>query len=224
MLSIVIPTLNAEPHLAQTLDSIAAYSWEDVEIVVVDDGSTDRTMAIAQTYGARVLHCPPGRGCQLAVGANGAHGPWLLFLHADTDLPADWDMVVGRFMRENREELAAYFRLSFCTDAPGARRVAALANWRARTLGLPYGDQGLLVHKTLYDHLGGYRAEQNLMEDVDLVRRIGPMRLKQLNASVTTSAARYERDGWWNRPLQNLTCLTLYLLGAKQSWIERLYK
>lgn len=223
MLSIVIPTLNAEADLARTLDRIEAYSWEDVEVLVVDGGSADRTATIAQDFSARIIHCPPGRGRQLAEGANAARGPWMLFLHADTDLPADWDLTVGRFMGDNVTELAGYFRLAFRQPAKGAGRVAGLANWRARAFGLPYGDQGLLLHKELYEQVGGYRAEHAIMEDVDLVRRIGPMRLRQLNATVQTSATRYERDGWWKRPLRNLACLTLYLLGAKQSWIERLY-
>lgn len=224
MLSIIIPTLNAEADLARTLDSVQAYSWEDVEVIVVDGGSADLSATIARDFGAHVITTEPGRGRQLAAGALTAKGPWLLFLHADTDLPADWDLMVGAFMSENRTELAAYFRLAFREPEAGAARVARLANWRAGAFGLPYGDQGLLIHKDLYTDVGGYRTEQNLMEDVDLVRRIGPMRLKALNGTVTTSAARYRRDGWWARPVRNLTCLSLYLLGAKQSWLERLYR
>lgn len=225
MLSIVIPTLNAEHVLPQTLKGVQAYAWEHVEVLVVDGGSKDQTAQIAQDFHVKVIKSPVGRGRQLAAGAIHAKGPWLLFLHADTQLPIDWDLPVGKFISEERNaELAAYFRLSFDDNSSSSKRVAMLANWRAQSLGLPYGDQGLLIHRDLYDQVGGFDTEHNLMEDVDLVRRIGPMRLKPLHAEITTSAQRYRLDGWWSRPLRNITCLALYLLGARQSLIERLYR
>jgi len=221
MLSIIIPTLNAEATLPQVLSCCS----DAHDMLIVDGGSTDTTTRIATDFGAQVVMSEPGRGRQLALGADHAKTSWMLFLHADTRLPKDWQADVERFISQKRNQgLAAYFRLAFDSTGGGAHRVAALANWRAQTLGLPYGDQGLLIHKDLYNQVGGYRTDQNLMEDVDLVRRIGPMRLKPLRATITTSATKYHRDGWWGRPLTNLTCLTLYLLGARQSWIERLYR
>lgn len=224
MLSIIIPTLNAKSTLERTLQSVQGHALPMLEVLVIDGGSSDGTAHIATNQSAKLVPCAPGRGRQLAYGAELAQGPWMLFLHADSILPPDWEHDVSRFITQERNQgLAAYFRLGFDETAPGAKRVAALANWRAQSLGLPYGDQGLLIHRDLYEHVGGYNADQNLMEDVDLVRRIGPMRLKPLHANLTTSAAKYQRDGWWLRPLKNLTCLTLHLLGARQSWIERLY-
>jgi len=225
MLSIIIPTLNAAKSISRTLDSVQALSLPMLEVLVVDGGSSDDTIHRATELGAKVVHCEPGRGRQLAHGASVAKGPWLLFLHADTILPPDWEIDLSRFITAERNlGLAGYFRLGFDAKESGARRVAALANWRADVLSLPYGDQGLLIHRDLYEAVGGYRTEHNLMEDVDLVRRIGPMRLKRLNRTVITSAARYQADGWWARPLRNLVCLGLYLLGAPNSWIERLYR
>ncbi|MCM0019399.1 MAG: glycosyl transferase family 2, partial [Tagaea sp.] len=98
-----------------------------------------------------------------------------------------------------------------------------LANWRARNFGLPYGDQGLLIARAAYEKLGGYRPLP-LMEDVDFVRRIGRANLRALDGLATTSAARYERDGWWLRPLRNLLCLALWRAGVAPGTIARLYR
>ena len=225
MLSIIIPTLNAQTTLARTLQSVQASALPMLEVLVVDGGSSDATLHTATELGAKVVSVEPGRGRQLAYGAALAKGPWLLFVHADSVLPPDWELDLSRFITAERNQgLAGYFRLGFDDQGRGPRRVAALANWRADVLGLPYGDQGLLIHRDLYETVGGYRAEQNLMEDIDLVRRIGPMRLKRLNRTITTAAARYRVGGWWARPMRNLACLALYLLGAPNGWIERLYR
>jgi hypothetical protein len=120
------------------------------------------------------------------------------------------------------DDSAGYFRLRFDSDSARARIVERLAAWRCRTLGLPYGDQGLLIKRAFYEQIGGYRALP-LMEDVDLVRRIGRRQLVVLDAEVKTSAARYERDGWTLRPLRNLFCLGLFALGVRPHLIARIY-
>jgi len=225
MLSIIIPTLNAQATLATTLEDLLSPSVPGLEVIVVDGGSTDATAHVANEWGVRVIDSAPGRGRQLALGAEHATNEWLLFLHADTRVPSGWVEAVSRFMTEERNvDRAGYFRLGFDDNSRGARRVAALANWRAKAFGLPYGDQGLLIHRALYDAVGGYPRNLNLMEDVELVRRIGPMRLGRLPVAVTTSAAKYKADGWWGRPAKNMVCLGLYLAGAPQGWIERLYR
>jgi rSAM/selenodomain-associated transferase 2/rSAM/selenodomain-associated transferase 1 len=223
-LSIVIPTLNAGASVAKTIASLgAADETMRVEIIVADGGSDDDTRARAAAAGATVVMAPRGRGVQLAAGAKRASGRWLLFLHADTTLPPSWHSIIEAFMRgENHAQKAAYFRLAFDDASRGARRVAALANWRARALGLPYGDQGLLLSRATYDALGGYR-DMPIMEDVDVVRRIGKARLVELPAAVTTSAERYRRDGYLLRPMQNLGLLALYYLGVSPRLLVRLY-
>ena len=105
---------------------------------------------------------------------------------------------------------------------PRARRIERWARWRARALALPYGDQGLLIHRALYRELGGF-APIPLMEDVQFLRRIGRRRLVHLAVEARTSARRYRRDGWWSRPARNLTLLGLYFLGAPPAWLKRLY-
>jgi hypothetical protein len=178
---------------------------------------------IAHGFGASVFLAPQGRGPQLAAGAERASGAWLLFLHADTRLESGWSReVAAHIAHPGAAEQAAAFRLRLDDPAPQARRIERLAGWRSRRLGLPYGDQGLLVARRLYDEVGGYRPLP-LMEDVDLVRRLGRRRLTLLDSAAVTSAARYRRDGWWLRPSRNLALLTLYFLGLPPRWLAHLY-
>jgi rSAM/selenodomain-associated transferase 2 len=194
-----------------------------LRIIVCDGGSHDDTVAIARAAGAVVIGARRGRGPQLAAGAAASRAPWLLFLHADTALGADWLEAVDQFIRQSANHgKAAYFRLRFDCATEGARRVERLAAWRCRAFGLPYGDQGLLISRALYDRLGGFRPLP-LMEDVDLVRRIGRANLVALDADAVTSAERYERDGWLARPLRNLSCLALYFAGLPPPLLRRLY-
>lgn len=223
MLSIVIPTLNCRDELARTLDALDLRPPE-WEIVVSDGGSTDGTRELAEAAGMRVATGTRGRGRQLAAGAHAARSPWLLFWHADTHPQPGWTGIAQNFMEDPRNRFrAGYMRLILNDPSAPARRVEALANWRAETFGLPYGDQGLLISAEYYDHLGGYKPLE-LMEDVDLVRRIGRKRLVELPTAAVTSAVRYRRDGWWARPLKNLLCLTLHFAGFPSSTIARIYR
>jgi rSAM/selenodomain-associated transferase 2 len=224
-LSVVIPTLNAQARLPGCLGALRAARAAGVvdQVIVADGGSTDATRDLAREFGAIVIDAPPGRGSQLAAGASAASGGWLLFLHADTRLAPGWERALGAHLADGAaKHTAAAFRLAFDEVSNGAERVARLANWRARRLGMPYGDQGLVLARALYDEVGGYRALA-LMEDVDLVRRLGRRRIRLLNAVAVTSAARYRRDGWWARPARNLGVLALYLLGVPLRVVRRLY-
>lgn len=224
-LSIVIPTLNTATQLGATLDALeeARDAGLALELVVVDGGSEDDTVGLAKARGARVLVTTPSRGGQLVAGGAAATGAWLLFLHADTWLEPGWSKAVARFVAEPaNEERAAVFRLALDDDGRSARRIERLAAWRCRALGLPYGDQGLLISRAFYCRLGGFRP-LSLMEDVDLVRRIGRSRLVFLDERALTSAARYRRDGWLLRPARNLSCLALYFLGLPPHILQRLY-
>jgi rSAM/selenodomain-associated transferase 2 len=224
VLSIVIPTLNAAAALAGTLASLgeARSSGFPHEIVLSDGGSHDGTVDLARQAGARVVIGTAGRGVQLARGAAAAQGDWLLFLHADTRLAPGWLALVRAFIASG-ETRAAHFRFVLDDPHPAARRIEALVRWRCARLALPYGDQGLLISRKTYDLVGGFRPLP-LMEDVDLVRRIGRSRLVALDHPAITSAQRYRRDGWWARPLRNLSCLSLYFLGVPPQRLQRLYR
>ena len=223
-LSIVIPTLEAADCLAATLGAVADAAALAPEVIVADGGSDDATRAIARGHGARVVEAPRGRGAQLAAGAGRASGRWLLFLHADTVLSAGWAEAVKGFTADpaNRER-AASFRFALDDGGAAPRRLERFVAWRCRVLGLPYGDQGLLIGRRLYDAVGGYRPLV-LMEDVDLVRRVGRRRLRVLDVAAVTSARRYREGGYVRRPLLNLCCLGLYFLGVAPGVLARLYR
>ena len=218
----MIPTLNAAIELPATL---AALTHRTVirQIVVVDGGSRDATVRIARDAGAEIITAERGRGQQLAAGAAAASGAWLLFLHADCRLEPGWEQAVTSFVAApDAPARAGYFALALDDPSPAARRLERIVAWRCRFLALPYGDQGLLIARTLFDAVGGFAAIP-LMEDVDLVRRLGRRRLAALPAIACVSARRYRQGGYVRRPLRNLACLSLYFAGVPPRQIAQLY-
>ena len=220
--SVVIPTLNAAGMLPATLAALR-HSGIVREVIVADGGSSDETAAHARAAGARIVVAQRGRGSQLAAGAAVAAGDWLLFLHADCRPEPGWEDAVGAFLAApNAQSRAGYFDLALDDEAPAARRLERIVAWRCRALALPYGDQGLLIARTLYDAVGGF-TPLPLMEDVDLVRRLGRRHLARIGARCLASARRYRRDGYLRRPLRNLLCLSLYFARVPPERIARLY-
>ena len=222
-ISVVIPTLNAANELSVCLNQLRVAGWFVAEVIVVDGGSVDDTRVIATAEGARVVVCPPGRGLQLQTGAREASGQWLLFLHADTLLDSDWAVVAQRFIDDpDKQNRAGVFQLALNDRSNAARCLERIVTWRTRILALPYGDQGLMLSRALYDEVGGYTALP-IMEDVDIIRRLGRKRVVCLESTATTSAKRYLRDGWRRRSACNLFCLSLYYCGVSPRLIKRLY-
>lgn len=221
-LSVVVPTLNAAHRLGPTLVTLIDGVERGLvrELILSDGGSTDEIEAVADGIGAQLVVGSPGRGQQLRRGAKLATGHWILFLHADTALPSDWVALVTEHMAEDPR--AAAFRLSFDEDSFAARAVAGWANLRSRLFALPFGDQGLLISRALYDAVGGY-PPYPLMEDVTLIRAIGRRGLTLLPAAVVTSAARYQEDGWLRRGWRNWRCLALYYSGVAPREIAKRY-
>lgn len=222
-LSVVIPTLNAGGALAVSLPPLMEGLQAGVirELIISDAGSNDETVQIAEEVGAVVVTGAPSRGGQLRRGAAAAAGDWLLFLHADTELPAGWaDAVLDHI--EAHPEAAAYFRLKFLETGLGARWVAGWANLRAKWFDLPYGDQALLLPRALYDLVGGF-ADQPLMEDVAMARALKG-KLRAIPLSVRTSGAKYVQEGWLRRGRRNLWCLLRYLCGADPHALAQSYR
>jgi rSAM/selenodomain-associated transferase 2 len=228
MISVIIPTLNAEGGLAACLTALVPAAIDGMvrEVIVVDGGSSDRTLKIIEQAGAELIHSGPGRGEQLAAGAARARSPWLLFLHADTVLQPGWEReasaLIERIDSGRRRPTAAAFRFALDDDGLWPRMIEAGVAMRCALFRLPYGDQGLLIQRHLYQQVGGY-SRLPLMEDVDLVRRIGRRRMTILRARAITSAVRYQQDGYVRRSARNLACLALYFLRVPTRVIARLY-
>ncbi|HEV7265930.1 MAG TPA: TIGR04283 family arsenosugar biosynthesis glycosyltransferase [Falsiroseomonas sp.] len=219
-LSVVIPTLNAAESLPAT---IAALGGAVAELVVVDGGSRDGTPRLAEASGARVIAATRGRGAQLAAGVAAASGPWLLLLHADTRIAPGWEQAVRATIgRPGGAARAWYFGFALDDRSPAASRLERAVAWRCRVFALPYGDQGLLIHRDLLARIGGIRPLP-LMEDVDLVRRLGRARLGLINVAAVTSAARWRREGYLRRSSRNLLCLGLWFVGVPPRIIARIY-
>lgn len=220
-ITVIIPTLNAAKTLPRCLMALAEGLQAGLirDLVISDGGSQDETSKLAEAAGAIVVTGPASRGGQLRKGAEVAEGAWLLFLHADTELAPGWSRAVQAHLTRSE---AAYFRLRFASTHPMARITAFWANLRSRVFGLPYGDQGLLISRALYDAVGGF-PDQPLMEDVALARALRS-RLRGLPAEAITSADRYHRDGWLRRGAGNLRLLLRYLAGAHPDELAARYR
>ena len=219
MISVVIPALDAEATLPDTLSALVPASVDGLvrEVIVVDAGSKDRTRDVADWAGADVVAAGPGRGAQLAAGAARARQPWLLFLNADTVLDHGWEREASHVMekidKDPSRQAAAAFRLAIDDEGLAPRLVEVLARLRSSGLGLPYGDQGLLIPRRLYEAIGGHRALP-AMEDLDIARRLGRRRIKLMRTRAVTSARGYREDGYLRRAMNNQISLVRYALSA----------
>ncbi|HRN84898.1 MAG TPA: glycosyltransferase [Hyphomicrobium sp.] len=228
MISVVIPTLNAQRSLAETMTSLVPAAVDGLvsEVIVADGGSTDRTFDIADGAGADIVKAPAGRGAQLRAGAERARFPWLLFLNADTYLDAGWERDASQHIERvesgRRQAGAATFRFVLDDEGLGVRMAERMAALRTGLLKIPYGNQGLLLPRTLYDEVGGISALP-LLEDVDFARRLGRRRITVLNARAVTDGERYRRDRSFARAARAQACLGLYLAGVPVKAIAALF-
>ena len=225
-LSIVIPTLNAADKLPEALSGLMEGLEQGIlrEVVVSDatgpDGRADaETARLADECGAILVTGPAGRGGQLRRGAEAAGGDWLLFLHADTRLAPGWSAAVLRHITR-RPACAGWFRLRFSGGGRAAAVVAAWANFRAR-MGLPFGDQGLLISRSLYERVGGYQ-DIALMEDVAIARALGS-RLAPIGSAAETDPERFQRAGWIWQGARNMWRQIRFLAGADPARLAQGY-
>ncbi|MDA8164198.1 MAG: TIGR04283 family arsenosugar biosynthesis glycosyltransferase [Desulfobacteraceae bacterium] len=216
-ISVIIPALNEAARLGRTLATTKA---EGVEVIVADGGSRDATPRIAARQGAQVIASPPGRARQMNAGASAAGGEILLFLHADTLLPAGFAEEARRLLAVPAVAAGA-FRLSIRGGGWGLRLVEKAANWRAKKLWLPYGDQALFLRAELFRELGGF-PELPVMEDVALVRtlrRRGRIAIAPLTAA--TSGRRWRERGIFRVTLVHQAMLLGYLLHRPPDQLAR---
>ena len=224
-LSVVVPVLNEARHLPFLLADLQR--WPDaLQIVVVDGGSTDKTIQVAHQGGAQVVQSPvQGRGQQLQRGLQLSQHSWLMVLHADSRLNQHWVDHVQRVlsMALGRQQAWAF---DFRVDQ--RRPMLKLLEWcvalRSRWGQMPYGDQGLLIHRSLYERVGGYRSLA-LMEDVDLIQRLQQIsRIGALGCALTTSARRWNHRGVLNQAWSNARLRRRWKNGEDAEQLIRIYR
>lgn len=216
-LSLIIPALNEKEFIEKTLKEIVKVPG--VEVIVSDGGSTDRTPEISASA-ARVVKSMPGRGIQMNTGASVSSGDVLLFLHADTLLPENWEDKLLSAMSDERV-VGGAFTLSIDSARLSHKIIASAANIRSRITGIHYGDQGIFVKRSVFEKIGGFK-DIPIMEDVDLMRRLKKVGIVvMLKDKVATSPRRWDKEGAVYATIRNWLLITLYYIGVAP---ERLYK
>ncbi|MGH7701045.1 MAG: TIGR04283 family arsenosugar biosynthesis glycosyltransferase [Gemmatimonadales bacterium] len=222
-LGVVIPTLNEELTLGALLRDLRELgATVPLDIVVADGGSTDGTRAVAAAAGVRVLTTSRGRASQLNAGALAARGDWLLFLHSDVRLAAEARRAVAAAVAPSSDLGAAVFRFAIELPWPWKPFIELGQRVREQLWGLPYGDQGLLVRRALFERIGGYPSVP-LMEDVAIIRRLRrETAIRRLPAKLLTSGRRYVRDGVVRTWLKHTSLIALYSLGVSPHRLARM--
>jgi len=201
-ISIIIPTINEASNLPLLLSDLSSIQKEG-EIIIVDCGSEDKTIDIAKTYGAKVfISKERNRGLQLDMGAKNSKGDWFIFLHADTRLTHDWFRKTNSFLKGNKNSIY-YFKFRINHNKIIYRVLEILVNLRSKFFKKPYGDQGLIIHRTTYFKNNGFKKIP-LMEDFDFLRRLNNKKdLKQLNLPIFTSSRKWERTNIFVQAIKN---------------------
>ncbi len=221
LISIVIPVLNEAEAVDELLASLAPLRRRGIEVIVVDGGSTDGTPARARPHADRVIAAARGRAHQMNAGADAARGDVLLFLHADTRLPADADRLIGQALADGH----AWGRFDVAIEGrhPLLPLVARLMNLRSRLTGIATGDQAIFVRRATFAACGGFPPIP-LMEDIALSRalgRLGPPAC--LRTRVRTSGRRWDSRGFWRTVLLMWRLRAAYFFGATPARLARRY-
>ena len=220
--SIIVPVLNEADAIVATLQGLAALRGAGAELIVIDGGSSDATLERCKGLADLALIAPLGRARQMNFGAARAAGALLLFLHADTRLPADALGLVRGALDSGHD----WGRFDVVVDG-GSRLfpvIAWMMNWRSRLSGIATGDQAIFVRRDVFDALGGF-PDQPLMEDIELSKRLRRRgRPACLRQRVVTSGRRWERHGVWRTMFLMWRLRFYYWLGVSAEQLAKAYR
>lgn len=221
-LSVIVPMLNEAAGIERTLRVLLPLRARGAEVIVVDGGSTDESKGLAEGLADRVLTSPRGRAQQMNAGAAASRGAVLLFLHADSTLPSDADVLIRDGLARTQR---AWGRFNVTIDGQAAMLavIAHMMNLRSRLSGIATGDQAIFVRRDCFFAVGGFPS-QLLMEDIELSRRLkavsAPLCLREC---VTTSGRRWEKHGVWRTIFMMWSLRLRYWLGTKADTLARVY-
>ena len=219
-LSIIVPVLNEARQIVWRLRALAALRAAGAELIVVDGGSSDDTVMLATTHCDHVIAAPLGRAAQMNAGAAHARGAALLFLHADTRLPADADRLIVSALATHPW---GRFDVRLTGAHPMMPVIATAMNWRSRLSGIATGDQAMFVRRSVFEQLGGFAALP-LMEDIELSRRLLRVgRPACLAARVISSGRRWRQHGVWRTIWLMWRLRLAYFFGADPHRLARAY-
>jgi rSAM/selenodomain-associated transferase 2 len=223
--SIIVPVINEEGAINAAIEHLAALPGASTrEIIVVDGDRSGKTIGAIRDGNVRTATGEKGRGSQMNCGAALAEGDILVFLHADTRLPADaFALMEGAFSDETR--MAGAFDLDIDSGRFVYRLIARIASLRSRLTRVPYGDQAQFFRRTYFSEIGGF-ANIPLMEDVEIMGRIRKQggRITIVKRAVMTSARRWEKEGVIRCTLRNWLLISLYFAGVSPERLSRLYR
>ena len=221
MISIIIPVLNEAEIVAKTLGQLAQYPA--VEVIVVDGGSTDNTVAIAQKIAKVITVVGQGRAGQMNAGADIAQSDILLFLHADTQLPSNFIELVSRTLQPP-QVIAGAFELQIDGSEKSLRLVEILVKIRSHLFSLPYGDQAIFISRETFSKLGGF-AKLPIMEDFEFIQRAKHHgKIAIAPRAVITSGRRWQKLGVWKTTLINQIIIIGYYWGISPVKLGQFYR
>jgi rSAM/selenodomain-associated transferase 2 len=220
-ISIIIPVLNEADNIESVINQIQ--KTENIEIIIVDGGSQDHTVEIAQSLGVKVIVTQRGRALQMNAGAKIATGEILLFLHGDTQLPAGFEKDVRKIWI-NDNIIAGAFQLKIDNSQWSLRLIEKTVFWRSKYLQMPYGDQAIFVKTSTFWEVGGF-PEQPIMEDFEFIRRLNRLgKIEILSSSVITSGRRWQKLGVFKTTLINQLVVVGYYLGISPIKLSQWYR
>ncbi len=221
-ISIIIPVYNEEDSIARTLGSLAP--GEGDEIIVVDGGSTDRTVEIAREFTGMVFISKKGRARQMNFGAGRARGEILFFLHADCIPPENALSLIRESLGDETVVMGA-FDIRYSSPYHCYRVVSSSANLRSRLTSIPYGDQGIFLRKGTFESLGGF-ADIPIMEDIELGRRAKRVgKIAFIDTPLTVSPRRFEKEGLLYGVLRDwMLAFSYSVLGTPPEKLVRHYR